>query len=160
MLIASHGPQFIRKRFNLEHPPHSPHEHRYQLTSRAHRQKFSLHILFSIIASAVFATGQTVKTVVSSSLLSCSQACLRRSWCTSTNFNSLKRSKEGNCELNKHKFSPIYDTKLTDEPGTTFTMLLKVRHFFIIIISFKHSDKGWIHQPPHFPLEFLFGFQS
>ena len=109
---------------------------------------FSLHILFSIIASAVFATeenfnsansilrenkrltGQTVKTVVSSSLLSCSQACLRRSWCTSTNFNSLKRSKEGNCELNKHKFSPIDDTKLTYEPGTTFTMLLKVRNFF------------------------------
>ena len=124
---------------------------------------FSLHIFFSIIASAVFATeenfnsansilrenkrltGQTVKTVVSSSLLSCSQACLRRSWCTSTNFNFLKRSKEGNCELNKHKFSPIDDTKLTDEPGTTFTMLLKVRNFFIIIISFKHSDKGWIH---------------
>ena len=121
---------------------------------------FSLQILFSI-ASAVFATeenfnsansilredkrltDQTVKTVVSSSLLSCSQACLRRSWCTSTNFNSLKKSNERNCELNKHKFSPFDDTNLTDQPGTTFTMLLKVRNFFFI--SFKHSDKGWIH---------------
>lgn len=121
---------------------------------------FSLHILFSIIASAVFATeenfnsansilrenkrltGQTVKTVVSSSLLSCSQACLRRSWCTSTNFNSLKRSKEGNCELNKHKFSPIDDTKLTDEPGTTFTMLLKVRHVFLLLFHLNILTKG------------------
>ena len=93
---------------------------------------FSLHILFSIIASAVFATeenfnsansilrenkrltGQTVKTVVSSSLLSCSQACLRRSWCTSTNFNFLKKSNEENCELNKHKFSPIDGPWATD----------------------------------------------
>ena len=108
---------------------------------------FSLQILFSIIASAVFATeenfnsaysilrenkrltDQTGKTVVSSSLLSCSQACLRRSWCTSTNFNSLKKSSEGNCELNNHKFPSI--DELTDEPGTTFTMLLKVRNSFL-----------------------------
>ena len=121
---------------------------------------FSLQILFSIIASAVFATeenfnsansileenkrltDQTLKTVVSSSLLSCSQACLWRSWCTSTNFNSLKKSNEGNCELNKHKFSPIDDTKLTDEPGTTFTMLLKVGTYIIIIIMSQYETLG------------------
>ena len=95
----------------------------------------SLQILFSI-ASIVFAieehlksayfivkenkrsTGQTIKTVCSSSLMTCSQVCMRHSWCTSTNF--LKKSNEGNCELKKHKFSPITDdSKLTDEPGST-----------------------------------------
>lgn len=103
----------------------------------------SLQILFSI-ASIVFAveehfksayfivkenmrsTDQTIKTVGSSSLMTCSQACMRHSWCTST--NSRKKSNEGNCELKKHMFSPITDdSKLTDKPGTTFTMLLKVR---------------------------------
>ena len=106
---------------------------------------YSLQILFSV-ASIVFATeehfksaffivkenkrstDQTIKTVGSSTLMICSQACMRHSWCTFTNFNSFKRSNEGNCELNKHKFSPITDdSKLTDEPGTTFTKLLKVR---------------------------------
>lgn len=53
---------------------------------------------------------------------------MRHSWCTSTNFNSLKKSNKANCELNKQKFSPITDdSKLTDEPGITFTTLLKVR---------------------------------
>ena len=51
---------------------------------------------------------------------------MRQSWCIFT--NSLKKSNEGNCELKKHKFSPITDdSKFTDEPGSTFTMLLKVR---------------------------------
>ena len=139
---------------------------------------FSLQILFSIIASAVFATeenfnssnsilrenkrltDQTVKTVVSSSLLSCSQACLRRSWCTSTNFNSLKKSNEGNCELNKHKFSPITDdSKLTDEPGTTFTMLLKVRNSFLfhlnILTIFQRVDSLAVAFPVRISFWFL-----
>lgn len=138
---------------------------------------FSLQILFSIIASAVFATeenfdsansilrdnnrltDQTVKTVVSSSLLSCSQACLRRSWCTSTNFNSLKKSNEENCELNKHKFSPIDDTKLTDEPGTAFTMLLKVRNSFLfhlnILTLFQRVDSLSVAFPVRINFWFL-----
>lgn len=105
----------------------------------------SLQILF-IIASIVFAaeehfksayfivkenkhsTDQTIKTVGSSSLMTCSHACMRHSWCTSTNFNSLKKRNKGNCELNKHKFSPITnDSMLTDEPGTTLTTLLMVK---------------------------------
>ncbi|CAH3123432.1 unnamed protein product, partial [Porites lobata] len=54
--------------------------------------------------------------------MSCSQACLRHSWCTSSNF----KESSGNCELNKHEFSTTDDdTKLTDNPGTTFSMFLK-----------------------------------
>ena len=41
-----------------------------------------------------------------------------------TNF----KESSGNCELNKHEFSTADDdTKLTDNPGTTFLMFLKVR---------------------------------
>ena len=109
------------------------------------KMNYTLQVLF-IIAPMVFAieenvksaysivkenkriTDQKVKTVGSSSVMSCSQACLRHSWCTSTNYNSRKKSSEGNCEQNKHTFSSLNDDfKLTDESGTTFTMLLKVR---------------------------------
>ena len=83
---------------------------------------------YSIVKENKRINDQTVETVGSSSLMSCSQACLRQSWCTSTNYNSRKKTSEGNCEQNKHKFSSINDDiKLTDESGTTFTMLLKVR---------------------------------
>ena len=60
--------------------------------------------------------------------MTCSQACLRHSWCTSTNFQefSSKKSK-GSCELNKHEFSALHlDAKLADQPGNTFTMVPKV----------------------------------
>ena len=60
--------------------------------------------------------------------MTCSQACLRHSWCTSTNFQefSSKKSK-GSCELNKPEFSALHlDAKLADQPGNTFTMVPKV----------------------------------
>ncbi|CAH3175700.1 unnamed protein product, partial [Porites evermanni] len=66
--------------------------------------------------------GHVVKKIDSTDEMSCSRACLRHSWCTSSNFNE----SSGNCELNKHEFSPTDDdTKLTDNPGTTFSMFLK-----------------------------------
>ena len=68
--------------------------------------------------------GHVVKRIDSTDELSCSKACLRHSWCTSSNF----KESSGNCELNKHEFSTTDDnTKLTDHPGTTFSMFLKVR---------------------------------
>ena len=68
--------------------------------------------------------GYVVKKIDSTDEMSCSQACLRHSWCTSSNF----KESSGNCELNKHEFSTTDDdTKLTDNPGTTFSMFLKVK---------------------------------
>ena len=68
--------------------------------------------------------GRAVARIDSSSVMSCCQACLRHSWCTSSNFEEVLR----NCELNKHEVSLInYDGELTEQKGTTFTMLLKVR---------------------------------
>ena len=68
--------------------------------------------------------GYVVKKIDSTDEMSCSQACLRHSWCTSSNF----KESPGNCELNKHiKFyTTDDDTKLTDNPGSTFSMFLKV----------------------------------
>jgi len=74
---------------------------------------------------------QPVKKIESSSLMTCSQACLRHSWCTSTNFqefSSTSKNSKGSCELNKHEFSTLHlHAKLADQPGSTFTMVLKVR---------------------------------
>ena len=68
--------------------------------------------------------GYFVKKIDSTDEISCSKACLRHSWCTSSNF----KESSGNCELNKHEFSTTDDDiKLTDNPGTTFSMFLKVR---------------------------------
>ena len=69
--------------------------------------------------------GYVVKKIDSTDEISCSHACLRHSWCTSFNFKECS----DNCELNKSiKFSTTDDdTKLTDNPGTTFSMFLKVR---------------------------------
>ena len=68
--------------------------------------------------------GYAVKRTDSTDEMACSQACLRHSWCTSSNF----KESSGNCELNKHEFSITADddTKLTDNTGTTFSMFLKV----------------------------------
>ena len=72
--------------------------------------------------------GYVVKKIDSTDEISCSKACLRHSWCTSSNF----KESSGNCELNKHEFSTADDDiKLTDNPGTTFSMFLKVRKVLI-----------------------------
>ena len=78
---------------------------------------------------------QAVKKIDSPSLLSCSRACLRHSWCTSTNFRESfgRRLGTGHCELLKYVFSTIHnDTSLTDQPGSTFSMFLKVGKKFTI----------------------------
>ena len=69
-----------------------------------------------------------IKQFESPSLMACSQSCLRKWWCTSTNFKkSAGQDDKATCELNKHEFDPISDgTKLIDQPGTTFSMFRKV----------------------------------
>ena len=72
--------------------------------------------------------GHVLKRFGSPSLMSCSQSCLRNSWCTSTNFKeSFKPGDKGTCELNKHDSAPIKeDTELVDQQGVTFSMFRKV----------------------------------
>ena len=55
--------------------------------------------------------GYVVKKIDSTDEMSCSQACLRHSWCTSFNF----KESSGNCELNKHDFSSL---QLTMTPSS------------------------------------------
>ena len=79
-----------------------------------------------------------VKQFESPSLIACSQSCLRNSWCTSTNFKkSAGLDDKATCELNKHEFHAINDdTNLIDQPGTIFSMFLKVsekyKHRYIL----------------------------
>ena len=80
---------------------------------------------------------QAVLKIHPSSLVSCNQACLRHSWCTSTNFKeSFGENSKGSCELNKHELSTKqHDAKLTDQPGNTFAMILEVEEN----VSFKSN---------------------
>ena len=75
--------------------------------------------------------GQVFKQMHSSSFMLCNQACLKHSArCASTNFIKFnEETDEGHCELNEEEpRSSVYDDiKLTDQPGTTFTMFLQVR---------------------------------
>jgi len=75
-------------------------------------------------------TGHVVQWFESPSLMSCSQSCLRNAWCSSTNFKvSSKNDGKRTCELNKHDNTLINEnTKLNDQQGVTFSMLLKVRY--------------------------------
>ena len=71
---------------------------------------------------------QAVLKIHWSSLVSCSQACLRHSWCTSANFKEFfGENSKGSCELNNYELSTTqHDAKLTDQPGNAFTMILEV----------------------------------
>ena len=78
--------------------------------------------------------GYVIKKIDSTDEISCSQECLRHSWCTSFNF----KESSGNCEVSTHKLSTADDdNKLTDNPGTTFSMFLKVRK----VLNFNFLDK-------------------
>ena len=70
--------------------------------------------------------GHMVKRFESASSMSCSNSCLKHSWCTSTNFMLPSgMNDKGTCELNKHSILDIH-TKIHEEQGVTFTMHLKV----------------------------------
>ena len=83
-------------------------------------------------------TGHVIKRFESPSLMSCSQSCLRNAWCSSTNFKvSSKKDGKGTCELNKHGRSLINEnTKLNEQQGVAFSMLLKVRYLINTVCYF------------------------
>ena len=83
--------------------------------------------------------GYVVKRFDSPSLLSCGQQCMRKEWCTSTNYKmSSKKDGKGICELNKHDISLINEiTNFHDEEGVTFSMLLKVVRELIVTYTFS-----------------------
>ncbi|XP_078380600.1 retinoschisin-like isoform X2 [Oculina patagonica] len=72
--------------------------------------------------------GHVIKWLKASSLTSCSQLCVSKSWCTSTNFITyFNKDGKGTCELNKHDSKPLIDEfeKLQNQQGVTFSLLLK-----------------------------------
>ena len=79
--------------------------------------------------SALFTTqdnkrleGYVVKQFETPSLMSCSHSCLRKAWCTSTNFKEpSEKNGKGTCELNKHGVIDE-NTKPRDEQGVTFSV--------------------------------------
>ena len=71
-------------------------------------------------------TSQVAKTFSSPSVLSCGHACLRNTWCSSTNFKK-GTGGTGVCELIKHESnSTNYNNKLIHQPGNTYSIILKV----------------------------------
>ena len=72
--------------------------------------------------------GHVLKRFESPSLLSCSHACIRTEWCTSTNFKLLsKKYDKGTCELNKHDISLVNEnTGFHHQEDVTFSMSFKV----------------------------------
>ena len=90
-------------------------------------------------------TGHVVQWFESPSLVSCSQSCLRNAWCSSTNFKaSSKEDGRGKCELNKHDSSHINEnTKLNEQQGVTFSILLKARYLILKKLCFKKTT-SWL----------------
>lgn len=90
--------------------------------------------------------GHVVKWFYSPSLISCSQLCARKSWCTSTNFKEAsKKHGKGTCQLNRHESSVMDEEgKLESLQGVTFSLHLKVcfwrlpfKWLFVILILKK-----------------------
>ena len=72
--------------------------------------------------------GYVCKQFKSASSISYSQSCLRNARCTSTNFKEFPtKDGMGTCELNKHEM-PLAneDTKIDDQQGVIFSMIMKV----------------------------------
>ena len=87
--------------------------------------KLSRSVFFTTQANKQL-QGHVVKSFDSPSLTSCCHSCLINSWCTSTNFKiPSKNNAKGSCELNKHGVIDE-NTKLHDQRGVTFSLLLKV----------------------------------
>ena len=72
--------------------------------------------------------GHVVERFESPNFMSCSQSCLKKSWCSSTNFKAAsKEGDEGTCELIKYEInSSKEETKLIDLPGVASSVCLKV----------------------------------
>ena len=75
--------------------------------------------------------GQVIRQFESPDSISCSYSCLRNPWCTSTNFEMLSETNgKGTCELNKHGVLDE-NTEFHEQEGVTFSLILKVRHYYV-----------------------------
>ena len=71
--------------------------------------------------------GHVVKRFESPSLLSCSHACMKTEWCTSTTFKlSSKKHDKGTCALNKHISLVNEYTFFHEQEDVAFSVLFKV----------------------------------
>ena len=72
--------------------------------------------------------GYVVRRFVSPSLLSCGQQCMRKKWCTSTNYKmSSKNDGKGTCALNKHGISLLNESiQFLDQQGVVFSTFQRV----------------------------------
>ena len=85
-------------------------------------------------------TSQVAKTFSSPSVLSCSHACLRNTWCSSTNFKK-GTGGTGVCELIKHESnSTNYNNKLIHQPGNTYSIILKVSKCSILFAQCRERN--------------------
>ena len=83
---------------------------------------------------------QVAKKFSSPSVLSCSHACLRNTWCSSTNFKK-GTGDTGACELIKHESnSTNYNNKLIHQPGNTYTIILKVSKCNILFAQCRERN--------------------
>ena len=87
--------------------------------------------------------GHVVKRFESPSLMSCSNSCLKKYWCTSTNFKLL--SDTGTCELNKHGAIDA-NTEFVEQQGVTFSMMLKVISFYFVNLNYSILKSSQVTQ--------------
>lgn len=86
--------------------------------------------------------GHVVEQFESPSSISCSYLCLKKPWCTSTNFKLLsEKNGRGTCELNKHG-NIDENTKFHEQEGVTFSLILKVTHS--LLVNVKSRRNHWI----------------
>ena len=76
--------------------------------------------------------GYVAKLFESPSLLSCGQQCMRKKWCTSTNYKmSSTKDGKGTCELNKHDISLLNgNIEILDQQGVVFSTFQRVGKMF------------------------------
>ena len=83
--------------------------------------------------------GHVMQWLYSHSLISCSQLCTSKTWCTSANFKKAsKKEGKGTCELNKHESSVMEDEgNFQSLQGVTFSLHLKVCFWRLILGKFN-----------------------
>ena len=81
--------------------------------------------------------GHVVKRFESPSLMSCSHSCLKKYWCTSTNFKMLSdKNGQGTCELNRHGAIDA-NTESDEQQGVTFSVMLKVISYYFVNLNYS-----------------------
>ena len=78
------------------------------------------------------------------SLMTCSNSCLRKSWCTSRNVKDpSKVNSKGTCELNKHG-AINENLKFHDKKGFTFSLRLEITYCLITTTQTLLERDTWL----------------